>query len=230
MTLLGIETSTRACSVAVGGKQGVAAAAAVAGGDRPSDCLMECIARCLEDARMTGATLDGIAVSAGPGSFTGIRIGVTAAKTLAYTWGKPAVAVLSLDVLATNIPFPARPLWVLVDARKEKLYAARYAAGLDGRAFRQGEEQLVTLDQLLQQWTVESSVLALGDGLLRYGEAMDAALAGRVHRLPPEFWVPQASSVCRLGEEALSEGKAASSPHVLNPHYLYSKESDITGW
>ena len=213
--------------MAISDGETVVAAMTIAGRDRPSDQLMPCVERCLQMAGWTAADLEGLAVSAGPGSFTGIRVGVTAAKTLAYTLKKPIVPVSSLDVLAANVPAPRWPLWVIVDARKEKLYAARYELPMNGLLHRAGRELLVALEQLLPQMTGEVAVL--GDGLVRYGEAIRAALGERGHYLPEALWVPQASAVCRLGARAFADGGAVEL-HALNPHYLYSNESDITGW
>lgn len=225
MKYLGLETSTRACSVAVSDEAALLAEMTVAGQDRPSDHLMIAVQQVLAAAGLALADLDGVAVSAGPGSFTGLRVGVTAAKTLAYTLGKPVTAVSSLDVLAANVPAPRWPLWVLVDARKEKLYAARYEGSDDGWPARTGEEQLVTLEQLLPQLTGEIAIL--GDGLVRYGAAIQQALGARCHPLPPALWVPRAAAVCRL---AAQHPAPAPDVHALAPHYLYSKESDISGW
>lgn len=227
MKVLGLDTSTRACAVAVSDGAGRLAAMTISGQDRPSDHLMIGIERCLQAVGWSLQDLDGIAVSAGPGSFTGLRVGVTAAKTLAYALEKPVVPVSSLEVLAANVPAPRWPLWVVVDARKEKVYAASYAAGGDGLPQRHGPEQLVTVEQLLPQLTGEC--LVLGDGLVRYGDALHAALGDRLHPLPPALWVPRGEAVCRLGAQAFAAGQAVPS-HALVPRYLYSKESDITGW
>ena len=234
LKLLGLDTSTRACAVAVSDGPQVMAAMAVAGRDRPSDHLMAAIEQCLRLAGIEAAALDGIVVSAGPGSFTGIRVGVTAAKTLAYALGKPVIPVSSLDVLAANVPCPRWPLWVIVDARKEKLYAAQYAqdaqdaASADGAGLprRVGAEQLVTIDQLLPQ--LQGDVLLLGDALVRYGEVLRAALGARAHPLPPSLWVPCGAAVCALGLAAFAE-YATVAPHALVPRYLFSQDSDITG-
>ncbi len=225
MKRLGMDTSTRACSVAVSDGAVVLAEITIAGRDRPSDQLMTSVQQVLAAAGLTLADLDGVAVSAGPGSFTGLRVGVTAAKTLAYTLGKPVTAVSSLDVLAANVPAPRWPFWVLVDARKDKLYAARYEGSADdGAPVRVGDEQLVTLEQLVPQLTGEVAIL--GDGLVRYGAAIQQALGVRNHPLPPALWVPRASAVCRLAASAAP----APDVHALVPRYLYSKESDVTGW
>ena len=247
MKWLGLETSTRACSVAVSDGATVLAEMTVAGRDRPSDQLMPAVEQVLAAAGLALADLDGVAVSAGPGSFTGLRVGVTAAKTLAYALGKPVTAVSSLDVLASNVPAPrwsvaaasggpvGTPLsrrttppwslWVLVDARKEKLYAARYEPSNDSWPARVGAEQLVTLDHLVPQLTGELAII--GDGLLRYGAAIQQALGDRCHALAPALWVPRASAVCRL---AATGAVPAADPHALVPRYLYSNESDVTGW
>ena len=227
MKLLGIETSTRACSVAVSDEETPLALMTVAGKDRPSDHLMIAIEHCLKTAGLKAAELDGIAVSAGPGSFTGIRVGVTAAKTLALTLKKPVVAVSSLDVAAANVPACRWPLWVLVDARKEKIYAARYETDGGGWPRRQGDEQLLTPEQTLAQLTGDIAVI--GDALVRYGPMLREHLGEHLHALPPALWVPQASAVCRLGGD-LFRAQRHTDPHALVPHYLHSKESDVTGW
>lgn len=227
MILLGLETSTRACSVAISDGAVPRVQMTVAASARPSDHLHQAITRCLQSAGLTIQAVEGIAVSAGPGSFTGLRVGVTAAKTLAYTLEKPIVPVSSMDVLAANVPAPRWPLWVLVDARKEKVYAARYAVGADGLPAREGPEQLVTLEQLLPQLADE--VLLMGDALVRYGPPIREHLGGRGHPLPPELWIPSAASVCRLGAHAFAAGQGAA-PHQVTPNYLFSRNSDITGW
>lgn len=227
MKLLGIETSTRACSVAVGGGERILATMNVVGCDRPSDHLMTCLKQCLEVAGLTVDALDAVAVSVGPGSFTGIRVGVTAAKTLAFTLKKPVVPVSSLDVLAANVPAPGLPLWVLVDARKEKLYAACYEPVLNGVPHRVGHEQLIVPGELWPQ--MQDECLVLGDALVRYGAVLAAALGDKAHCLPPALWVPQASAVCRLGAATFAAGMSVE-PHRVTPNYLYSKESDIVGW
>ena len=83
---------------------------------------------------------------------------------------------------------------------------------------------MVTLDQLLPQLTGEVAIL--GDGLVRYGAAIQQALGVRGYPLPPALWVPRASAVCRLAASAAP----APDVHALVPRYLFSKESDITGW
>src|SRR3989338_5004865 len=113
MKWLGMDTSTRACSVAVSDGAVVLAEITIAGRDRPSDHLMTSVQQVLAAPGPRFAVLEVGAVSGGPGSFTGLRVGVTAAKTLADTLGKPVTAVSSLDVLAANVPAPRRPFWGL---------------------------------------------------------------------------------------------------------------------
>ncbi|MBI4313399.1 MAG: tRNA (adenosine(37)-N6)-threonylcarbamoyltransferase complex dimerization subunit type 1 TsaB [Candidatus Omnitrophica bacterium] len=227
MKLLGIETSTRTCSVAVSSDENIFSALTVYGSRRPSDHLMVGVERCLETAGFQAEELDAIAVGVGPGSFTGIRVGVTAAKSLAYALSKPAVAVSSLDVLAANVAGAGLPLWVVVDARKEKLYAALYEKDAGQVMQRQGDEKLLAFDQLVP--LMQGDVLVLGDAHVRYAERFRAALGARYHILPPHLWVPQAAAVCRLAREQLLQGKTVAA-HQLVPNYLFSSESDIAGW
>lgn len=93
--------------------------------------LMEVIAEALAEAGCGFPELDRVVVNAGPGSFTGIRVGVAAARGLALALGIPSVGVSSLDAIAaeTAIQFPERPIMAVIDARRGEFYYALYGPG-----------------------------------------------------------------------------------------------------
>src|SRR5512142_2379760 len=130
MYVLGIETSTKTGSVAVVSDKAVIAQYSLNIEITHSERLMSTVDRVLKDTGIALSQLDGFAVATGPGSFTGLRIGVSTVKGLAFATGKPVAAVPTLFALAWNVPHAAWPVCPLLDARKKEVYAAVYA--LDG--------------------------------------------------------------------------------------------------
>ncbi|PYM04330.1 MAG: tRNA (adenosine(37)-N6)-threonylcarbamoyltransferase complex dimerization subunit type 1 TsaB, partial [Candidatus Rokuibacteriota bacterium] len=140
MKVLGLETAT------------LAGGAALIDGDRivgeytlnirvtHSERVMAAVDRLLTDAGWRPSDLEGLAVSIGPGSFTGLRIGVSTAKGLALALGLAVVPVPTLDALAAGLPFAALPVCPILDARKGEVYASLYR--WDGGAMRREWEYL----------------------------------------------------------------------------------------
>jgi tRNA threonylcarbamoyladenosine biosynthesis protein TsaB len=136
MILLAVDTALDACSAAVAferdGTVEVVGVTEVIGRGH-AECLMRVVDDALARAGVAHADLDGYAVSIGPGSFTGIRVGVAAVRGFALAAGKPAVAVTTLEALAREVRsiVSDRPLLAVLDARKDEVYAQAFDA--DGR-------------------------------------------------------------------------------------------------
>src|SRR5512142_2134490 len=127
MYVLGIETSTKTGSVAVISDSGVIAQYSLNIEVTHSERLMSTVDRVLKDTGIALSQLGGFAVATGPGSFTGLRIGVSTVKGLAFATNKPVAAVSTLYALAWNVSHAACPVCPLLDARKNEVYAAVYA-------------------------------------------------------------------------------------------------------
>jgi len=157
-------------------------------------------------------------VSVGPGSFTGLRIGITLAKTLAMVSGAKVAAVPSMRVLAENAPVDAMHLLVVLDARRGSVFAARYQK----EAGEWVEREPAHLDQLsLALSRAPGPIYMLGEGL-------------RIHQLPadptvivtgPQLWEPAVSHVARLGLEMAGAGDFVSED-LLAPLYLRASEAE----
>lgn len=135
MRILALETTSSVGGVAlVDGERLVAASALDGGKGGHTRWLLGAVERMLLDARIAPDTIDAVAVNVGPGSFTGIRIGLATAQGLAFGWGKPVVAVPGLEALAWQAAAPARPgapmlhrvVLSLIDARHGNAYGAAY--------------------------------------------------------------------------------------------------------
>lgn len=238
MKWLGIETSSPAFSVAVSDGERILACLQGEGQGRPSSLLTDLIQRALRQAGMELEQVDSLAVSIGPGSFTGLRVGVMTAKTLAWALRKPVQPVSSLEAIAQNLARPPagaagggvaaspRDILVFLDARRGNVYSALFSTGGEGQIARITEDELLLPDEALGR--VRGPAIVAGDGLKRYGQRVAAAAGERMDLAPADLWFPRADSVCRLAERQWPQGRV-DDPHPLVPKYLYSKESDITG-
>ncbi|MCG6552228.1 MAG: tRNA (adenosine(37)-N6)-threonylcarbamoyltransferase complex dimerization subunit type 1 TsaB [Candidatus Magnetominusculus sp. LBB02] len=128
MTILSIDTSGLTCGAAVVDSAAGLIASAVVNPDILKSAhsveLMAIIDTVLKEANLEIGDIDAFAVVEGPGSFTGLRVGIAAVNGLCYATGKPAVAVSSLEALAWNFPFAAHPVCPIIDARQGEVYAA----------------------------------------------------------------------------------------------------------
>ena len=216
MKVLGLETAT------------LAGGAALIDGDRiageytlnirvtHSERVMFAVDRLLTDAGWRPSDLEGLAVSIGPGSFTGLRIGVSTAKGLALALGLAVVPVPTLDALAAGLPFAALPVCPILDARKGEVYASLYR--WDGGAMRREWEYLALAPAALARLFTEP-VIVCGDGagIVR---STFARLAPGARRLPSP------ACVAELGHAMLAAG-AGVPPVDLAPLYLRPSEAEL---
>lgn len=184
--------------------------------------LLGSVAWVMEAAGVTWSELDGVAVSMGPGSFTGLRIGLAAAKAMVMATGKPLLGVGTLDALALSCPPGSGLVCSLLDARKQEVYAAFYRMGADGLPEPVGEPAVRPPAGLLD--SVREPVLLVGPGALVYRELW----AGRrdVTLLPEHLAQPRALHVGLLAARMLAEGRVLD-PVTAAPLYVRASEAEI---
>jgi tRNA threonylcarbamoyladenosine biosynthesis protein TsaB len=177
---------------------------------------MPAIDRLLADARMPVASLQGLAVAVGPGSFTGLRIGLSAVKGLGWALGIAVAPVPTLDALAAALPFAAHPVCPVLAARRNEVYVSRYR--WDGAAMRREWEYLALPPDELAGRLGEPTIL-LGDGahLIRSPYARLA---------PPHRRLPSAAAVGVLGLASFAAGQTVSAAE-LSPFYLRPSEAEL---
>jgi tRNA threonylcarbamoyladenosine biosynthesis protein TsaB len=208
--MLAFDTSTPCARVAVLSPEGDGLAAAEKVAARHSSNLLRL---CDEVLRATGATvkdLAAIACGAGPGSFTGLRVGLAVAKGLALADGIPLVLVSSLDALAVDLASSEGESLVLpcIDAGKGQVYGRLYRAG-GGTTTPTGTDDLVLLPEdlcrLVQEQAAGSAVVAGGNGVDRYQEVFRARLGAEAVRF--QVAGPSALAVGRLALARLARGE-----------------------
>jgi tRNA threonylcarbamoyladenosine biosynthesis protein TsaB len=167
--------------------------------------------------------LEGIAVGIGPGSFTGLRIGVTTAKSLAYSLQKPIVGVPSLDALAAHYLFTDRLICPLLDARKREVYAAFYR-NTGAQIHRVSEYAVISPQDLFRN--VDEPVVLLGEGRLPYRAQLETILGQQAHFADVAHSSPQGSLVAQLGFARIAGGDYDDC-FTLTPLYVRKSDAEI---
>jgi tRNA threonylcarbamoyladenosine biosynthesis protein TsaB len=207
MILLALETTGDVAEIAITDESGVAASLTFRHGMDLSRLLVPRIALALEMARRAVRDLEGIAVSLGPGSFTGIRIGVATAKALALALDRPIAGVPTLDALAASVAAPPGTLVCpIIDARAGEVYAAVCRATPDGIRRCEGPMQLA-IDALATKLAAFSGSVRFAGDTRAYQEAL-AERFGEAALLGAERAQPAAEVIARLARARLQAGDA----------------------
>ena len=216
MNLLALDTSTprAAVALAAGPRLLVDPGPAGDGPGRHGRNLLPGIAALLAEAGLVPRDLDAIAVGLGPGSYTGLRVGLTAAKTLAFALGRPLIPLDSFAAIARNAPPEAASILVIADAQRGDVYLGEFAPSGDGQPPRPlGPIRLVAL----AEWaaTLPPGTWVLGAGLDRLRVAWpDHARVGT-----PDQGHPAAEHLVALGLEGFRAGRFAD-PAGVEPAYI----------
>lgn len=207
-----------------------------------SERLLGAIDRLLGDAGWTAQTLEGLAVAVGPGSFTGLRIGVSTIKALAFSLKIPVAAVSTLEALAWTLPFARHRVCPVLDARKGEVYVALFhwegeskeAATPSMKAatpamVRDWEDQALAPEELCRQLVeaiTPSPIIFVGDGVASYGALFKERLDQSALFAPPARRLPSAACVGQLGHARLAAGQVVD-PVALVPRYLRPSEAEL---
>jgi tRNA threonylcarbamoyladenosine biosynthesis protein TsaB len=223
MNILGIETSTKTGSVALVSEAGVIVQYSLNIEVTHSERLMSTVDRVLRDTGLAIADMDGYAVAIGPGSFTGLRIGLAAVKGLALATGKRVAAVPTLRALAWNLPFAAYPICPMLDARKNEVYAALYQ--FDGALLDQTmPETVIPLARLAERIT--GNVVITGEAAHLFREDIGKVFGDRALIAPRSAVLPSAAAVAEIGLEMIMNNKQAD-PDTLVPLYIRRPEAEV---
>ena len=223
MYILGIETSTMTGSIAIICDERLIVEYSVNTKTTHAERLLTSIDLVLQSASLTVQELDGIAVASGPGSFTGLRIGITTAKSIAYSIGKPIVGVPSLDALAAQYLHSDLLLCPIFDARKKEVYSAFYR-NTGGQVQRLSDYSVITPENLVKD--LEEPVLFLGDGVAPYRQQLTSLMGERALFSDPAHLPPRGSLVATLGSRRLADGDYDDS-FALTPCYIRKSDAEI---
>jgi tRNA threonylcarbamoyladenosine biosynthesis protein TsaB len=224
MKILAIETSTMLGGVAIMDEsEGLVVEIRLNVKTAHSERLMTVIDHALKQAGMTASDIDVFGVAIGPGSFTGLRIGLSTIKGFSYATGKPVVSVPTLEAFAWNFPYSSHPVCVMLDARKKEVYAAVFK--WKGSFFERviGETSVKPSDLVRN---LKGPVIFAGEGALLYKESILEALGNNALFAPRQSMIPSPANVALLGMRMAADGDF-SEPASLVPLYIRKSEAEI---
>ncbi|MBL8644511.1 MAG: tRNA (adenosine(37)-N6)-threonylcarbamoyltransferase complex dimerization subunit type 1 TsaB, partial [Rhodospirillaceae bacterium] len=204
MKILVFDTALGACTVGVVRDGTVLAAESAVMAQGHAEALMPMIARVMAKANTTYTNLDRIAVTVGPGSFTGLRVGISTARGLAMAAGKPAVGLTTTEVLAAHVANAGTRIMAVIDSKRGDVFAQLFAPN--------GTEAspIVNLpDDALAAWCGPGPVLLVGDA------------ADRAAKVIGHAQLSNASSICTV--EAMAVLAATRAPIPQGPVPVYAR-------
>jgi tRNA threonylcarbamoyladenosine biosynthesis protein TsaB len=215
--LVAIDTSTTRAALAVLTGEGGVHLATPDPSARHGRALVPAIGALLTEAGLAPEDLDGIVVGLGPGSYTGLRIGLTAAKTLAYALGTPLFGFDSLELLARAAPIDAKRVSVIADAQRSDVYTAEFTRASRGDPLmRSAPTRIIPLVRWANELAHETFVL----GPVLAGETRPAMIpAYAVLPDDPVVHWPDAKRLAEIAREASRTGHRED-PYFLEPVYL----------
>ena len=215
MKILGVDTSTPIGSVGLIDGEHFVAEHTLSIVKAHSSRLMPAIDQILKWANLTVHDLDACAVGIGPGSFTGIRIGVGTIKSLCYAFKKPIIGVSTLEAIAYNLRYTDKLICPILDARKDEVYGAVFRGGQN--LLRKSDDLCVPIELLLSH--IDADAIFVGDGLRRYAPAVQERFGEDVPLANPIFNVPRGASIARIGYDRLLNGQSDDC-FSLTPNYV----------
>lgn len=223
MNILGIETSTKTGSVAVMNRHRLVCQYTLSIEVTHSERLMATVDRVLKDARMSLKDISGFAVSIGPGSFTGLRVGIATVKGLAFATGLPVAAVPTLKALAWNLYYSSYPICPLQDAKKKEFYAAVYR--FEGASLIQTmDERAISIAELSRMMT--GSVVFTGEASVVFRSEIEGVFGTRAKFAPRSHCLPSAASVAEIGFNMIAEGQTTALDDLV-PMYVRRPEAEL---
>ena len=223
MKVLGIDTSTSCGSVGLIDNESVIAECLFDIPVTHSERLLNSIDHVLEQGGCSIEDLDGWAISLGPGSFTGLRIGVSTIKGLAFATQKPVAGVPTLDALAFNVSPTPYLICPILDARKGEVYTAFYQYKKD--LLRQiSAYQAIRPEDLAKK--IEEKTIFLGSGAKTYGEYLRKTIPAMAVFVPDPLNLPQGSAIARRGLERLRSNNFLDLS-TFAPIYVRASEAEI---
>ncbi len=224
--LLAIDTSSASCAAAFieGGSKGRILGSLLIGGLTHSRRLLQSVDSLMKGLELDWTMLDGIAVALGPGSFTGLRIGVATAKGLATAAGLPVVGCSSLRIAASSVAIaPGEKICAVLDARKKEVYAGCYRFS-GSELVAEGEKMVLAPQELAQQLT--DDVLLVGDGAVLYRDIFTDILGEKVRFAPQWSCQPNAAVLGFIAAEQLLSGKTFDICS-LAPFYVRKSDAEL---
>ena len=219
MYVLGIETSTPVCGVGIAENRQILADYSLDAGVQHVERLISMVNQVLADANLSLDAMSGVAVGAGPGSFTGLRIGMATAKGLCLAAGVPIVSVSTLAGIAYDHLTYGVPVCAMLDARRGQVYAGMYRSGKMG-PHSVLSDAVLPLEELLP--LLPRPVIFAGQGAHVHKDRIMAWMEGDASIVPG---FPKGGSLAAIGCVMVELGEVSDITQV-EPNYLRSSQAE----
>jgi tRNA threonylcarbamoyladenosine biosynthesis protein TsaB len=224
LKILAVDTSTASGSIALLDGVQVMAEWTIKSAQTHNRRLLKRVNLILSELGWAFEQLEGFAVTSGPGSFTGLRIGVTTVKTLAWAAQKPFASIPSLDALAAPLGFAALPICPLIDARKSEIYFSFYQPDGTGKVQLLAPYQVDSPERIVAK--IQGPTIFCGDGWPMCEELFMKELGDWAVRAPASFHVIRAGVVGDLARNRFQE-QQGEDPLTCMPSYIRPSEAEI---
>ena len=224
MKILGIDTSTMAANVAVLEDDKLICEYTINTKKTHSQKLMPMIENMLNISDIEIRDINAIGICVGPGSFTGLRIGMATAKAMAHVHNIPLVGINSLEILGSNIELSNKKICAILDAQRNQVYTCRYI--FEGNKSKALEEiSIKPIDDLLEelQATNEEWVI-VGEAVYKYKEKIEAI--SNITIASPSNHITKASSLCDLAKDKLEQNIDIHNCYDINPMYIRKSQAE----
>jgi len=224
MLTLGLDTVTKTVGLALVDGEECLVELSLNLGRHHTETVLPALRQICRMADVTLGQLDLLVCTTGPGSFTGVRIGVSILKGLGLALNKPLVGVSALEALAMNVTSAPAKICSLLDAQKNQVYAGIYRMDVQGIPDPVMRESLVDLDSFL--CALEGDVIFLGEGAVRYGNEINRIMGDRASFAGPLQHAVRGAAVAGIGQRHFHQGDI-DDPFTLSPRYLRMSEAEV---
>lgn len=227
MNILAIDTSSLVASVAVINEEKLLGEFTINHPRTHSQKLMPMLKDLLKTLDINMKDIDLITVARGPGSFTGIRIGIATVKGLAHPYDIPVLGISSLEGLAANVTFSNKLICPIMDARRSQVYTGIYKWE-DYKLKNILEEAPLKIEELMEVLLEKKEdVVFLGDGIGKYKDHIINTLGEKAIFAPQYINMQRASSIAQLALDKLEIGEVKSESYLeITPKYLRKSEAE----
>lgn len=222
MNALAFDTSSPLLSVAAIRKDGLLAEASLLGPLQHSENLLRMTDRLLGELGLDFSELDALGTGIGPGSFTGLRIGFSCLKGLGMAFSKPVYGISSLDLIASGISMPEGRLGVIVNARRERIYAAFYRFSGGEWERERDEDEVLSFEELCARG--QGKIAFSGDAIQEYGVLLKRKNP-EAQFLGENFWYPRVFPLVQMIARRCMKLKTLNLKN-MKPQYLRLSEAE----
>ena len=225
MKILGIDTSSMAASVAVIEDDKLICEYTINTKKTHSQKLMQMIENMLNLSDLTINEMDAVAVCVGPGSFTGLRIGMATAKAIAHVNKLPIIGVNSLEILSSNMDLCDKKICSILDAQRNQVYTARYKFE-NGVVVEIEKVDVIEIEKLIEELSsTDEEWILVGEAVYKYKDMIQEIKKLQIPS--PSNNVTKASSLCSVAINKFNKNIDVYDCYTINPMYIRKSQAEV---